>query len=326
MARARYIGERLTADEIAAREADWRARWWVVAAVAIVAALWLLSRGLKVDVGSFVRHFGADALFLVYAAVICRIRTNVITIGASDFLGAVAQIGAFTAIGATLTYLSAGIGSNSDDALRAIDELLGFDWDAVYAWSTLPGIKLLLTASYASEMAQIFLILFLSCAGRPLDRGSELIWNFIFCGLACAAFSMFLPALGHPAVSTAEANDVFEAIRHGTWTTMDLRNVQGIVTFPSFHTALAVVLAYCARHRTWTFVLFGVVDCLVILSTPAIGGHYLIDVLAGIVLAGISIVAVRKMRRSARLRPCRSELSAGQARAASPRFSAPRRA
>jgi membrane-associated phospholipid phosphatase len=83
------------------------------------------------------------------------------------------------------------------------------------------------------------------------------------------------------------------AVRDGSLRHLELLKLAGIVTFPSFHTASAVLFA-------WAFApvrLFGpmalVTNALMIASTPVVGGHYLIDVVAGAGLAIGTIAAAQ---------------------------------
>jgi membrane-associated phospholipid phosphatase len=65
--------------------------------------------------------------------------------------------------------------------------------------------------------------------------------------------------------------------------------VPGLVSFPSFHVFWAIVIMFCFWPRKWLFVPFLVLNSTVIVSTLALGWHFLFDVFGGAVLAGISI-------------------------------------
>ncbi len=75
-----------------------------------------------------------------------------------------------------------------------------------------------------------------------------------------------------------------------------LARLQGVVTFPSYHTVLAILFAYAHRGR-WSFPIFLLINCLMIASIPSEGGHYLSDVLAGAGLAVVAIAAARLILR-----------------------------
>jgi membrane-associated phospholipid phosphatase len=67
--------------------------------------------------------------------------------------------------------------------------------------------------------------------------------------------------------------------------------------FPSGHTAVSlVVLYYVRRFRPGLFVLSLVIICSLVFSTVYLRYHYVVDVFAGILLAGLSLVLVRVLR------------------------------
>jgi membrane-associated phospholipid phosphatase len=55
----------------------------------------------------------------------------------------------------------------------------------------------------------------------------------------------------------------------------------GIVTFPSFHASMAVLLAASMRGYRYGFAAAVIVNILMLLATVPIGYHYLTDVIAG---------------------------------------------
>ena len=64
---------------------------------------------------------------------------------------------------------------------------------------------------------------------------------------------------------------------------------QGLVVFPSFHATLAVLCACAARPLFILKYPLLALNLLILLSTPAMGGHYFIDIAAGIILAALTI-------------------------------------
>jgi hypothetical protein len=70
---------------------------------------------------------------------------------------------------------------------------------------------------------------------------------------------------------------------------LDLSAVTGIVTFPSFHAASAILFAWGFWTVRWARWPMLALNLAMIAATPPIGGHYFIDVLAGIAIAGIGI-------------------------------------
>jgi membrane-associated phospholipid phosphatase len=75
---------------------------------------------------------------------------------------------------------------------------------------------------------------------------------------------------------------------------IDLSALQGVVSFPSFHTMLGVMTTYALRDTIWLMIPVLLINGTMIVSTMPIGGHHLIDVLVG---AGLTIGAFLLVRR-----------------------------
>ena len=76
-----------------------------------------------------------------------------------------------------------------------------------------------------------------------------------------------------------------EALRSGTIHAVRLDHLEGLVSFPSFHTTAAMIFAW----TLWTvrYVSFAalVLNLTLIAATPIIGAHYFIDLVGGAVVA-----------------------------------------
>jgi membrane-associated phospholipid phosphatase len=129
------------------------------------------------------------------------------------------------------------------------------------------------------------------------DRNGEAIWIFIVSGLITAAMFAFTPALGKVGDVGTEYLDVLAQLRSGKWSAMSYDHVQGIVTFPSFHTTLGILFIYVVRRERWALAVFAPLNILLILSTPTVGGHYLVDLFGGAAVAAVSILVVRSLRQ-----------------------------
>ncbi|QOH33876.1 PAP2 superfamily protein [Burkholderia cepacia] len=70
--------------------------------------------------------------------------------------------------------------------------------------------------------------------------------------------------------------------------------VQGLVSMPSFHTMMALFFIYSVRNIRLALPAVAVLNVIMISSTITVGGHYLADVLAGIVCGVAVILAVRR--------------------------------
>jgi membrane-associated phospholipid phosphatase len=86
----------------------------------------------------------------------------------------------------------------------------------------------------------------------------------------------------------------FTMLRDGSLAVIDLSALAGIVSFPSFHTVLGVITAYAVRDTRRLLIPVLLVNGTMIVSTMPVGGHHLIDVVAG---AGLTLGAILLVRR-----------------------------
>jgi membrane-associated phospholipid phosphatase len=224
-----------------------------------------------------------------------------------------AQVIAFAAVGAPLSYLAASANLPLyDHALDTIDRALGLDWKGLLAWmNASPAIYGVLRPIYLSLTLQMTtVVLCLAFSGR-------LIWlrvytlAFFLAALASIAISAVLPAAGvwlyyaltaadspHvlPAVSTSWP--VFDGLRDGTFRSLVAVGSEGIITFPSLHAALAVIVIaalWPVRILRW---LALALNAAMLVATPIDGSHYFIDVIAGAVLAALCLVAASRIAQA----------------------------
>lgn len=73
----------------------------------------------------------------------------------------------------------------------------------------------------------------------------------------------------------------------------DLAQMQGLVSLPSYHTAMALFFVQAMRWTRPGMLIIGLLNLLMIVSTPTEGGHYLIDVVAGVGLWALTAGALR---------------------------------
>ncbi|MGH7934193.1 MAG: phosphatase PAP2 family protein [Candidatus Binataceae bacterium] len=205
---------------------------------------------------------------------------------------------AFSAVGVVFTYLMADLRMPLWDARFArMDAALGFDWPA---WLSLIAahrpLKYLLEVAYSSLLPQIiFSIIYLSHIERP-ELNHELLFAAFVSLVITSVLSGLLPALGakvyfrglHPGYLP----DLL-ALRSGTASRFVLPKMQGIVTMPSFHAALAILFIYAHRPPARSCIPIALLNILMLLSLPSAGGHYLVDMIAGAAIAALSIAIVR---------------------------------
>lgn len=212
---------------------------------------------------------------------------------------------------AMFSYAMAGLGAARplfDADLARVDALMGFDWLATVAFvNQFPlGVKLLGHAYHGTIAPLIYLLVFLNVVGRH-DRLVEFAWMFTGTCLLASAMSALWPAMGayihfrpDDTLRSAISGDAgvwhlvhFEQLRAGTFRVFSLAQTEGLVTFPSFHTAAALVIPLALRGYGILTGLAWACAVAVLVSTVPIGGHYLVDVLAG---AAVTLAMSRVVR------------------------------
>jgi membrane-associated phospholipid phosphatase len=88
---------------------------------------------------------------------------------------------------------------------------------------------------------------------------------------------------------------VFLGLRDGSFRLVMASGSEGIITFPSLHAALAVILIAAFWPVPIARWVSAVVNALMLAATPIDGSHYFVDVLAGIAIAVLCLVVAHKL-------------------------------
>jgi hypothetical protein len=273
--------------------------------------LMLAATGLQIDwlsAGAFT-YYGVCAVALAVRLGFGRSSHHVLRAVAqfAEYAVAFMLIGLLGAVGSYP--VSAASHGFHDPALQAIDEALHFDW---LAWYTLVSdhraLQLAGRIAYETIYYTPALILaFFAWTGRRREAHTFLATCWVAAVVTLATF-FFMPAIGpfgylwHGAIPYMPASELWQpelipAMRHHIMHVIDLGQLRGLVSAPSFHTAAAVLyiaLAWPYRAIRWPVV---VVDIAMLLSTPVEGTHYLADMLAGAAVALVSLRLVGLVER-----------------------------
>lgn len=290
------------------------ARWIFIAIAGLISAVGLWKLNLIIVWKSLWGAIEFDILLFLCAAIYGIVGARAPRLGrstaiASDLLLSILQLIVALKAFTPLTYLAAAPGYPLvDGELTRLDAVMfGFDWNVESNWvASHPALDWLLRQAYFSVSYQAAFVFLVGSVGRPGDRNGELIWQFcISLVLTCAIF-VFTPALGHVAHIGTDWMKTLIMIRSGEWTSLDFSHIEGIISFPSFHTTLAILLVYAVRHHSWALAVLVPLNMLLIVATLSVGGHYLVDLPAGAAVAAASIAATRLLRRQlAKRRPLR---------------------
>jgi PAP2 superfamily len=199
----------------------------------------------------------------------------------------------FSVAGIILTYLAASLSMPLwDNHLARLDAALGFDWLSYHAFvAAHRRFNLVLWVTYASLLPQIIgSTLYFAVTGRP-DRNKELLSIALLSAVITTLVFARFPALG-PYPIHADYYPVLVALRAGI-KEFSLDNMQGIIQMPSYHSALAVLLIYVYRPPERLFLPSLILNTTMLLSAPG-GHHYLVDIIAGLVVGVASIFLITR--------------------------------
>ena len=196
-----------------------------------------------------------------------------------------------------LQYLAAAWNRPLVDAylLRA-DAWLGVSFLAIDRWVTVHAMtRRVLELAYVSLLPQFVLVpLVLGWLNRT--RLWQFVLQFQLTAIGTVALFALWPASTpaqhgvHEWVSQADAMQQLFAVREGALRVLDLTQATGLISWPSFHTAGALVVVWALR-KTWWFWPIVLLDGLLIAATVLLGVHYAVDVLGGMGVVGLVVVS-----------------------------------
>jgi hypothetical protein len=288
---------------------QWPLAWAMICLLLAVDFVWASQVGLTIDGGDIKIKAGLIGALLALSAA-CRRRNR----GIANMAEAVALLCAFTATAVVLTYLAASCAFPLQDMMmERLDRAIGFDWSAWHdAVLNRPILSWSLLVAYASLLPQTILsILYFPATDRSARIG-ELLLLAGATSAATVLISAIWPTLGPcaangPSFGACAANgggdiaylrDVLALRAGGPWH-FELSAMEGIVTMPSYHTVMAVLFTYAFRRTGLVGYGIATLNLVMLLSIPPIGGHYLVDVLAGGALAFGAIAVQRALRHGA---------------------------
>jgi membrane-associated phospholipid phosphatase len=225
-------------------------------------------------------------------------------------LGSTGQILLIPVLMTPLTYIAASANLPMQDvALNALDRALGLDWLSYFNFV------------YRHHALLVASVLAYSMIGWPLfgvpialgwtgryQRLQEFTLAFAIALIVTTIISTFVPAMGaydllhvhtDPNIFTPGAYvdylQVMPHVRDGSLRVLAFSDLIGIVTFPSFHAAAAALYLWAFWPVRWIGPIAVVTNVAMLLATLVVGGHYFVDVFAGIAVATASIMSAKRI-------------------------------
>lgn len=185
----------------------------------------------------------------------------------------------------------------ADPWLARADAWLGISVPDAVRWTgEHPLLVAVLRASYQSLIVQFAApILLLGIYYRDRAALWEYTFNFHLCLVVTLLGLALFPAMcafsyyGFESLidQTVFIRD-FNALRAGTFTDMRLKDLEGLITFPSFHVAGGLIVTWVFRRHPWLFGGLVALNALMIASTILLGPHYAVDIIASTALVVVS--------------------------------------
>ena len=225
-------------------------------------------------------------------------------------LGATAQLALVIVIMGPLTYLAAAANFPMQDAnLHALDLMLSLDWRAYLDFvNAHPLLGAWLSAAYSMIKWPLLAIpVVLAMAGK-FRRLQQFTLAFSLALIVTTIVSALVPAIGtyyQLGLSAADYPNLYPRayldqlrdlplVRDGTLRHLDLFALAGIVTFPSFHAASAVLYAWAFWGVRWARPIGIIVNGAMLAGTPIDGGHYFVDLIGGIAVSVLALAVAHE--------------------------------
>lgn len=302
------VMERTVGDAgLTARRAD-EVIWAVVAAMAWLLAAMLWKTGLSLDLASNPALPIAAACYILLTCFYVFVRKIPVIAEALILFG---QITLMMLLGLLLSYAVSAVPFPYRDVdLNAFDISIGFHREAYLKFFIdHPQLLSFVYLGYASLLTQFVVVpfaLLLSghegrCRTYGVAYGLSLTVTCIvavFVPATNALIHVDLPAIGYGELSQRVESyfPTLEALRTGVQKFIPLCNFEGLISFPSFHTVSAILYAWALWPLARLRLLSVPLNLLMILGTPGFGAHYLVDVIAGVIVAIASIAVAAHIR------------------------------
>jgi len=281
--------------------------WALLLALMLLLLLCLRMTSFSLEIEHVLLHVVATSM-LFTAAGYWGLSIGKWAIRPAFALIAIAQLELLFLFAGPLTYIAASTAFPLQDAnLAFVDRLIGLDWPAYYRFvcdrpSLVPYV-LLGYAMITWPTVGVPVVLGLAGQYRRLQQFTLAVALSV---TVTGTISSLLPAIGtyrqygiEPDTSVLKASGyliqlhVLPFVRDGSLRILNFENLGGIITFPSFHAAAAILALWAFWGVWWMRPLALIANIAMLLATPLVGGHYFIDVFAGVGLAVLAIAAAQ---------------------------------
>jgi PAP2 superfamily len=196
----------------------------------------------------------------------------------------------------------------ADPWLAHLDESLGIHIPTVVQWVTgHPTVYNALLIGYASFLWQVGWTPFLIAVFSRERLWTYVVayqaaWSLALLGIALLpaehAFVHYNYPIDMHMIGAEMVADIHRARMHMPWT-LSIGATNGLVSFPSFHAAVGVLMVWTMRGRNALSALVLLTNVLLILGTAFLGSHYVIDVIASLLMMPAILWAAQRLTHTA---------------------------
>ncbi len=273
--------------------------WKLVTAFALAAVITLAATGTGLSLGHKGQYLAVFPL-LAGATAIYRYWRPAPRLG--DLIGATLKILLILLLGVLISFAAAALGSQfpyRDAWLQSADAAIGFNQkDYVTFILQHPLFTHALDIAYASLQPQFLLVgAALAVAGQRERLKSYTLAIGVTLAATLVIF-VFMPARANGGGSWLAALDY---MRSAGSHRISFDDLNGIVTFPSYHTQAACLFIWaCWRLPYVRWPVLGL-NSVLIAATPFDGAHYAVDVVAGMLIAITVLLCCRRWSSRSRV-------------------------
>jgi hypothetical protein len=207
---------------------------------------------------------------------------------------------------------AAGGAPLADMTFLELDRRLGYDWkDYAQLFSGNRPVRLIFQGAYISIFIQPIIIAPILYFTGQAARFEKFILATMFSVSITASIFFLFPAttawtfLGQEELAARVLSDL--PLSTNSWVTDLIRvragggrhvtSAAGIVAFPSYHCISALLNIWAVWTAGRLRLGFVVLNLVMIASAPIFGGHYVIDLVGGALVAGLTIVVIGPFHR-----------------------------
>jgi len=190
-----------------------------------------------------------------------------------------------------------------DTFLVRTDRLMGIDVASIVAWvHRHPAFESFSVWTYGLMPWMVFAAVFIPAMGGKLRRAKEFLLATIISALLASCVLAMFPAVG------PWAGYHFSPYWNQAWYVQELQTLRspgpftanpeytcGLITFPSFHVALAVLGGFALWPFRWLGPVTIAVAILIAVAMVTTGWHYATDGIGGILVAIVGILGAKAL-------------------------------